>query len=364
MKKLFLKLIIISLMSIIPLASYNYIIDPYGIFHNSSLNLWYEPGYEPNQHYAKMRHLINDKHSWDSYLFGSSRVGKINPDVIPNGHYYNMNYSEGILGEHLDDIKVLLKKGISVKNVIIGLDNDSYTIRPEDHRGQILRHSYDISDFKRILFQIKYLFFGLRDNSGRHAIPKKDAFLINFNIMGNGLQNLEKVDQNIERDSELHIRNIRFHKANIIPFDKASEDYYMKLMEDTIKNITEIIKLSREYHFNLHFFINPTHKLFYLRANPYHFLLFKEKLAQVTDYWDFSGFNTITTNNYYYYETSHYRTIVGDLIICRMINCTNLNVPKDFGVFITKQNVSQHIQKQKDELIVYNISNYKNDWGK
>jgi len=353
MTKLYLKLIIISLMSVISLASYNYIIDPYGIFHNSRLNLWYEPGFEPNQHYAKMRHILNDKHLWDSYLFGSSRAGKINLGVIPGGNYYNMNYSEGILAEHLEDIKLLLKKGITIKNVMIGLDNVSYTIGPEEHRGQIMRHPYDASAFKRFLFKVKYLCSAPRIDFIKHARTTRTDLSINFNILGNGLQNLEVIDGNIERDPGHHIKSVRFIEANNTAFNKASEARYMNLMEDTIKDIAEIVKLSEQNHFNLSFFLNPTHKLFYLRGNPYHYLLFKKKLAQVTGYWDFSGLNTITTNNYFYYETSHYRTMVGDLIICRMTNCKNLKVPEDFGVYITKENVNQHIQQQKDELIAY-----------
>ena len=122
-------------------------------------------------------------------------------------------------------------------------------------------------------------------------------------------------------------------------------------MDDMLSDIAEIVELSEKHNFNAYFFINPTHIIYYLQGNPYHFLLLKEKLAQVTDYWDFSGFNSITTNNYYYYETSHYRTMVGGLIICKMNDCTDKEVPEDFGVYITKENVGRHIKEQKEELI-------------
>lgn len=353
MKLIYRKLIILFLIAIIPVASFNYFIDPYGIFNNLCLNLWYEPGYEPNQHYAKMRLLINSKHSWNSYLFGSSRVGKINPSLILDGNYYNMNYSEGLPGEHLADINLLLEKEIPVKNVMIGLDNFSYTMRPESHMGQIMRHPYDASDLKRMLFQIKYLWSAPRIGIINNIRYKKSEFLINFNIMNNGMHDLEEVDNKIERNIGQHLKSERFLKANNVQFSEATRPKYLSIMEDTIEDIAEIIRLSKTYHFNVFFFMNPTHIKYYLQGNPYHYLLFKEKLAQVTDYWDFTGFNTITTNNYYWYETSHYRTIVGDLMICRMTDCTNINVPKDFGVFITKENVSQYIKKQKDELIIY-----------
>ena len=352
MKGIFFKLIILFLISIIPVALFNYFIDPYGIFNNTSLNLEYLPGYEPNQHYAKMRHIIYNKYSWDSYIFGSSRVGKLNPDLIPGGNYYNMNYSEAMPGEHLEDIKILLRKGVPVKNVIIGLDNYSYLVRPEDHRWQIPRHPYDDSTFKRIFFQIKYLFSAPQINIVKYTKSKENEFFINYNILGNGMPDLDKVDKNIESNIEQHVKNSRF---NITGFDKAFPYEFMNTIDNTIQDITEIISLSKRYHFNLYFFINPLHKLYYLWGNPYNFLLFKEKLAQVANYWDFSGFNAITTNNYYFYETSHYRTITGDFVIYRMFNCTDVKAPEDFGVYVTKANVNQHIRKQRDELIAIGI---------
>lgn len=356
MKQVFIKLIILYVLSIIPVAAYNYYFDPFGIFNETSLRLGYEPGHEPNQHYAKIRHLINDKHSWDSYLFGNSRVGKINPELIPGGNYYNMNYSAGVPGEHLHDIKVMLQKGVPVRNVMIALDNVSYAERPEDHRWQIMRNPYDLSIYKRVLFQIEYLCSVPRFSIMKYIRPPKDESLLYFNITGNGMQDLTNIDINIERNLGKHVGSERFNKANI-DISPMSGSNGEKLIEDTIQDVSEIIKLSKSHNFNLYFFINPIHKLYYAQGDPYLFLLFKKKLAQITGYWDFSGFNSITTDNYYYYETSHYRTMVGNLIICRMTNCPNMEVPKDFGFFVTNENVDQYIKNQEDRLNAFNKGN-------
>jgi hypothetical protein len=359
MKKLFLKLCILFFISSIPVVSFNYFIDPYGIFNNVSLDLWYELGREPNQHFAKMRHLIHDEHSWDSYLFGASRAGKVNPDSIPDGNYYNMNYSEGLPGEHLEDIKILLKKQVPVKNVMIGLDNFSYTRRPEDHIGQMMRQPYEASSIKRLIYKLKYLLSAPRLGIINNIRSKNNKhYLINFNILGNGVQNLERVDEKIERNIEAHMTDKRFNRSSVHTFGKEREGEYMKIMEETIQDIIEIIRLSEEYDFNLYFFINPTGKTYYMQSNPYHYLLFKEKLAQVTNYWDFSGLNSITTDNYYFYETSHYRIMAGGLMACRMSGCTDMMVPDDFGVYVTSDNIDDHIKRQKDELIALNVRDY------
>ncbi|MHC4183503.1 MAG: hypothetical protein ACYSR0_09150, partial [Planctomycetota bacterium] len=179
-----------------------------------------------------MRYLISEEHSWDSYLFGASRVGKINTEIIPDGRYYNMNYSQGIPGEHLVDIKVLLKNKVPVKNVIIGVDNFSYSMRPEDHEGQIMRHPYEDSALKRLIFKIRYLCSVPRFIMMRYIRSNKENSLsINFNILGNGVQDLKNVDMNIDRDIESHLTSNRFRAAYSIKYKS------MELMEDTIDDI-------------------------------------------------------------------------------------------------------------------------------
>ena len=348
---MFIKLSLLLLIGITPVASFNYFIDPYGIFNNVCLDLWYELGHEPNQHYAKMRHIINDEHPWDSYLFGASRAGKINPDLISGGNYYNMNYSEGLPGEHLADINILLKNGVHIKNVMIGVDNFSYTRRPEDHIGQMMRQPYDASGLKRFIFQLKYLYSPPRLEIINNIRSRNNKnYLINFNILGNGVQNLERVDEGIERNIEEHITSERFNRSSVHTFGTSLESKYLNIMEETIQDIVEIIKLSKKYGFNLYFFINPTGKTYYLQSNPDHFLLFKKNLAQVTNYWDFSGLNSITTDNYYFYETSHYRIVAGDLMACKMTGCKNMKVPSDFGIYVNRENVIAHIAQQRVRL--------------
>ena len=79
----------------------------------------------------------------------------------------------------------------------------------------------------------------------------------------------------------------------------------------------------------------------------------KQRLVSATDYYDFSGLNSVTLNDMNYYEISHYRYIVGDMIIKKIFAVGDINVPRDFGVLVTKKNVNQHIRKQKLELENY-----------
>ena len=48
---------------------------------------------------------------FDSFLFGSSRVGVIDVNKIPAGKFYNMSYSVGMLSQHLAILKAFVQKG-------------------------------------------------------------------------------------------------------------------------------------------------------------------------------------------------------------------------------------------------------------
>jgi hypothetical protein len=67
-------------------------------------------------------------------------------------------------------------------------------------------------------------------------------------------------------------------------------------------------------------------------------------------YYDFSGLNSITTNNYYYYETSHFRPVVGDMMLNIMFQTPEIEVPGDFGFRVSSVNVDTHLKKQCKEI--------------
>lgn len=94
---------------------------------------------EPNQSFAKMVFLKDHPRKYDTYIFGSSRVGKIPNELLADQKIYNLTYSEGLPAEHLKNITFLLKNKVQIKTLLIGLDEFSYQIDPQKHLSQLLR---------------------------------------------------------------------------------------------------------------------------------------------------------------------------------------------------------------------------------
>lgn len=80
------------------------------------------------------------------------------------------------------------------------------------------------------------------------------------------------------------------------------------------------------------------------------YLLYLQEIAKIVDYWDFSGYNSISCNDHYYYESSHYRDQLAELVVKRIFNDDNSMMPNDFGHFVTAQNAQFRLSQHKETL--------------
>ena len=112
-KNLFYFILITVIVILSTQISINYFLDPYGVFNKKYINY----KYHPNLNYVKTSYISNNKNKYNSFLFGSSRVGTISVEKIKNGRYYNMSISSGLLAEELDILKILLKNKIKIKGL-------------------------------------------------------------------------------------------------------------------------------------------------------------------------------------------------------------------------------------------------------
>lgn len=342
----FVLIIILGTVTIISLI--NYLIDPYGIFRIDFRN----QVVEPNQHFIKVRYIVSNPKKFDSFVFGSSRVNSIDVSKIKNGKWYNMTYSEGLPAEHLRHLKFFKEHGVLIKNVMIGLDDFSYKIDPNTHFNQMLRQPYPaVIGESVIAYYVRYLIRFpdkkvLKSTLKAYKDRKKGikTYFDHYDFYNTGRGDTSFLDEKIESEPEKYRKDPKFDKPTVFRGDRV---------EKTLEEIREIVDFCKSNNINLIIFINPHHYKTYLNSNLKQFFYFKKELAKITDYYDFSGLNTVTTDNYYFYETSHYRTIVGDMILKKIFGYPNISVPEDFGIKITKENIEKHLEKQKEEVKDY-----------
>lgn len=319
---------------------FSVILDPYNVFHPQQL---VNNGVEPNKNFIKPYNVIKHMDDYDSLLFGSSRVGFLDVSAMNDGVYYDMMASEGLPAEHLSILKSLIKRGFIPKNVIIGVDDISYFVDPSLHENILYRKMFpwDGSAVDKLGFYMSYLDpitnFESIETMMEHTTADPDW---GERLLTTGTENLDIIsDFNVEK--------------NLKPY---WADYYMPRPE-VFDELREIKALCDEYDINLRVFTNPLFGYTYMRDIENGYLVFLEELAEVTPYYNFSGFNDMTMDTANYYENSHYTRAIGD----KMIECMYEGrvderlLQQGFGFYVTSENKEELIRILEDQAINYDL---------
>lgn len=327
MQKYVYRLITIVLIGLLFPMVWNYTFDTSGLFDRD----FSKKRVEPNQHFVKMRYILSEPHKYNAFCFGSSLVNSIDLEKIDNGlRYYNMSYSSGLPAEWLANLRLFIKHNIEIKQVIIGLDDFSFRSYPESHNSDWLRLPY--KEHGQLEIYLSYL---MRSPKLSDDVPEDR--LCYFDIYNTGRAIHPWVDEKIEANPEQHLEKMSKLEPSTSNTNRINE---------TIAEISEMKKLCDENNIRLIVLINPINAIRYRANNIQEFNEFKYLLAQITDYYDFSGINAVTVNNLNYYELTHYRPIVGDKMVERIFHGGS----DDFGYYVTKENVEEHLADLRKQV--------------
>ena len=324
MKKFIVKVSFFAVFCLAFMALVSITIDPYNVFHINDLR---DNGVEPNKNYIKMSYILKNSGKYDSFMFGSSRVGVIHTENIEGENCYNMTYSEGVPAEHLDNIKTLIENEVPIRKIYLGIDSLSYTTDPAKHLTEQLRSPYEYLKSHPIDFITMYLDASIAFDS----LETTDAYTPQENFASNFYNYGWWGDYGMVS---------RITDENNLP---SIGDSY--LLEETLADIAEIVSVCEAAGIELVVFTNPMYDVTYQESLNQNYLLFLQELAAITDFYNFSGLNDITTDRANYTEPSHYNAEIGDLMLEYMCNGRTGDAlyEQGFGVYVTQENIDEVI---------------------
>ena len=314
-------------------------LDPYNIFRWNHIR---NNGVEPNKSYVKMKNILKDPDRFDSFLFGSSRAGFFDVSKMDDGDYYDMAYSEGTPGEHLQNLRDMIDRGVKIKNVTMGVDDISYFVDPDFHKDQLYRKPFpwNGSLSEKAGFYLSYLDLITLSQSIEVVMKHKntDPYY--------GQRLLETGTENLSIKTDFH-----YDKT-----DATWSDYYYP-REESLEEIKEIVELCRENNIKLRIFTNPLNGYTYEKDIANGYLVFLKELAGVTPYWNFSGFNNVTLDMTNYYETSHFSPDVADTIIERIYNDKGDEelLKQGYGMYVTEENVDRLMEILYSQAVNFDL---------
>jgi hypothetical protein len=372
-KKFVFVLAALNLPAMLLISVLNFVIDG-----DSSRHLPGEPSIFPRttNHSAlsKLHYLSMEKP--EVIYFGSSRteIGlPADPDLVGGKTVYNAGLSANTLGNTLPLIQHIL--AISApKAIVLGVDFVSFLPKPSPLSNlDMSLLSSDITEyrFKRLFHDIKRTLTIESTANSMHSLSalyadKPYDEIVGPASIGGQTSNAEMELLTTVRGKNLHAFQRKIQMSAGPPPDWKAIEVGLHMLDDLVASVCQRRVAIRIY-------TNPRHALAELMLDQNgawpQVERWKGKLGEIaTRYqpqcdikvYDFSGYNSITTEPAvhltptkglnHYWEASHYKSLVGAMILRRLFATDASTLPLDFGRELTKETVNEvNVQVRREQ---------------
>lgn len=328
------------------IAGFNALVDPFGIFGDHLFN-WYAYDMTQNPRIAKIAYLDANYEKYDSYIIGCSKTSSYSTEAL--NKYYNgaSFYNMLMYGGDIYDIEMTARyilENYNARNIVInvGLEETvNYKTEADDMKNNL--HA-KVDGSPLIFFYGKYLLA-----NPAYAVDKikawiSDGYLVDKHdvfIPGTGVY--DKSARDVER-----IGAMEEYTEKYPSFKTVLKQKKLDAMEECLGAVKRIREMCLEKGATFKFIISP---IFHTEMDSYDRDQLEEyivKLSEITEYWDFSGYNTVSWEPRYFYDPYHFRNAVGDMVLARIFGDKSKYVPEDFGRLVTEAAVGEHLEKYFD----------------
>jgi len=341
----------------------NVSIDPQGIYHTRTTYKAID-----NRLLGRLANGFNIRfHDYDTVIAGTSRVQSgIDPrsDAFHGASVYNVSLGDTDINEIVTMLSFTLEHQPHLKTLYVGLDLHPFS-----------KHRYPHISYQDAPFN-----------------PKNSIWLkwMQYNFSIDAIT--DDIKATFKRDSERYWVNGHYHSDARVDYPKMTHFILWHYMQEPsmfgcfeydhqkMQALESILKKFVNKGVDVHLFISPQHAknlmmLDLLNQFDTYFHWMRETLnlcdtlnsleKNSCDLWNFSGFNAITTERIaddnktqmqHYFETSHYKDNVGELIIQTIATKHPIN---RFGQQMTDASIDAIINTMQ-----FNIKHYKTQASK
>ncbi|MGI6120268.1 MAG: hypothetical protein ACOYIB_06835 [Desulfosporosinus sp.] len=351
---------VLSLMAAVGL--FNMFIDPYGIWNSPALERVNAHKSEKYTHQRIFRAIDLERLKPQEIFLGSSRAFfGLDPKyykILTGKTAYNLSLNAINTTEMLAYFKHAIYNQPDLQEVVIGLDFYAFNAY---HEGR--------TDFSADRLNKRHITF----DDTLNTLFSWDACQSSWDTLG---YNLEHPDTPlVEENGLLTDAGIKRHHVQSLSvqetFDRELSTYlyskqYFGSYQLTMDNYRELIRLCQENNIKVIAYISPAHATLWEAIKvaglwPV-FEEWKKEVSALTPVWDFSGYTEITTEPISetiqnFWDSTHYKKPVGNLVLERMFNPQSDKVPADFGILISPDNIEAHLAKTRQDQAAWEKKN-------
>lgn len=281
----------------------------------------------------------------DVVFLGSSRVYVgLCPDDYPDESVkvYNMGMSSLSIRDAYQYLKFMIRVH-KPKKVYLGLDFFQF----DSHNFYGSRQGFSQVRLNKIASNwLSYMMFKMQETAGLRGMIKptilksqEDADTILFNK-----------GWDVKRGSALGT-NEDAYIHTLISFLKTYQQ--VSLCDESFTCLEKIIKIARAEEIDLVLFFNPISadllSLIWVTEQYDNFKSVKKRVAEMADYYDFAFINNLTKDKKSFYDASHYKKIVGNVVVYSIFQKKLMAS----SFYVTKKNISDFLFFTEDALNAY-----------
>ncbi|SHH55918.1 Polysaccharide deacetylase [Anaerosphaera aminiphila DSM 21120] len=356
-KKFFTMFISVVLIIFAAILLLNVLVDPFGLF-GDKIYKWDSYNFTQNPRTAKIGYINKHKGEFNSYIVGSSGCGSIKVDTInkyTGDKYYNSFYYGSDLMDSYNTVKYL-SENTEVENIVLGINYNTAMffdigddeINQRMHGKVAEKNLFDF--YKTFLFaNPQYSLAKIKDAREDSFFQKDfDVFIPETGVYDKSTRDVENIgnlEDYLNRETYSVFKNYPREEKKLVELD-------------SFKNcMSDIKKLCDEKNINLQVIVFPIYWEDFDNYNIDELETFYRDLGEITDFWDFSK-STISTESRYFYDSTHFRNSVGDMMLAKIYGDESVYMPEDFGNHVDSSNIDEFILNFKNYELKFDDSTY------
>lgn len=331
-------------LSALLLGGFNMAVDPFGVFGDKLLK-WHSYNMVNNPRVAKIGYLDQNHDQYNSYIIGGSKSSSISPTLLnkyygDDAKFYSMLMYGGDFHDYEKTLYYIVDQ-YKPKNIVIHMslqEISHYNETATDFKQSL--HA-KVSGESRFSFYLDYLklnpSYGYTKLEGfaKRAI---DPFEYSQFIPETGVYN--KLKRDAEKVDNLE-QYMKTNKEAFAPFGNLEAT----ALDKNVSSLERMKAYAEDHGVTFRLITGATSEQ---ELQSYDMSALKQywtKLAEVTDFWDFSGYTNVSGDPRYFYDTMHYRNTVGEMMLGYIFQDPDVYVPESFGHLTTSENAADYAEK-------------------
>lgn len=322
----------------------NALVDPFGVF-GDPLYHWYSYDETNNPRVAKLAYLEQEHQQYDAYVIGSSSAAAYSVEelngYVPDARFYNL-FVYGCDTKDYCDFAAYVLEHYPIRQMILNVginEANSYDTGQGKLNGQM--HALTQQGQPLLPFYLQYALCNPKYSLEKIRAARQDTELPQvFDVFDVPTGTYDKRVRDVEKIGDPAV----YEAAHQKDFQVSSDSGELPYIRECVQSVAEIRNRCAEKGVKLTVIASPVYIGQWELYREDALREFKTLLAREVDYWDFS-YSSVSYDSRYFYDATHFRNAVGSMVLARIFGNSQVYVPEDFGVYVTRENCQAYLDQ-------------------